>query len=65
LIYIEGQDPNKKGDRKMKKYTTVINGTKIERHECEIDAIINAWEEKMNGNTVKVVDDENCKVVYR
>ena len=47
------------------KFTTVINNYKIERYENKLDAILNAWELKMSGNTVKVVDDETCEVIYR
>ena len=50
----------------MKKYTTIINGNeKIERHENKLDAIFNAWEMKMKGNIVKVVNDETCEVIYK
>jgi hypothetical protein len=51
---------------KNEKYTTVINGNeKIVKHENKLDAIIKAWETKMTGNTVKVIDDETCKTIYR
>lgn len=49
----------------MKKFTTVINNEKIERHENELDAIFNAWEEKMQGKTVRVINDETCKIIYK
>ena len=52
----------------MKKLTVVI-GTqerveKIERKENALDAIISAWESKMQGKKVKVVND-NCETIYR
>ena len=53
----------------MKKFTNVIYGAngaeKIERHENELDAVLSAWEQKMSGKTVKVVNDETCETIYR
>lgn len=53
----------------MKNYTMVVseNGraNKIRRFESSTSAIITAWEEKMMGRTVKVVDDETCEIIYK
>lgn len=47
----------------MKKYT-VLCGNKIIRCETKVEAIIKAWEHKMQGYTVKVVDDATCELIY-
>ena len=51
------------------KYTMVVseNGraSKLERFESATRAIITAWEEKMQGRTVKVVDDKTCEIIYK
>jgi hypothetical protein len=54
-----------KEEKKMKKFTVVIKNEKIERHENQLAAIFSAWEQKMKGKQVKVVDDETCKTIYK
>lgn len=39
--------------------------TKLERFETATRAIIAAWEEKMQGKTARVVDDETCETIYK
>ena len=52
----------------MKKFTVVIwNGEtpeKIERHESQLNAVMSAWEAKMVGKIVKVVNDD-CETIYQ
>ena len=52
----------------MKKFTVVIwNGEtpeKIERHESKLNAVMSAWEAKMVGKRVKVVNDD-CETIYQ
>ena len=52
----------------MKKFTVVIwNGEtpeKIERHENQLSAVMSAWEAKMVGKRVKVVNDD-CETIYQ
>jgi hypothetical protein len=52
----------------MTKFTVVIGtqerAEKIERKENALDAIISAWENKMQGKEVKVVSD-TCETIYR
>ena len=63
-----GEHPTRKEVNKMKNYTTLVktNGiaTKIIKSETEVEAIISAWEEKMNGNTVTVLDEKKFEIIY-
>jgi hypothetical protein len=64
---IKERETERKETKKMN-YTMVVfeNGraTKLERFELAARAIITAWEFKMQGKTVKVVNDETCETIY-
>lgn len=53
----------------MERYTVLIknNGKaeKIVETQTKIDAVITAWDAKMNGRSVIVVDGNTLEIVYR